>query len=143
MKGNTVTSGHLLSSVSPSNARVQSAFFQNPLQDREGRKKAPIKKIQREMYFTCRALFLLSSQMECLLKKPISLTTVLKGSKRALQQTAASLTASAEQTLFQVPPGFRLTMSVAHVSARSVCLFVCFKKGGSFLHPGLLAFQRF
>ena len=92
MKGNMVTSGHLLSCVSPSNVRVHSAFFQDPLQDKEGRKKAPIKKIQREMYFTCIALFPLSSQMECLLKKPISLTTVLKGSKRALQQTAATLT---------------------------------------------------
>lgn len=67
-------------------------------------------------------------------KKPISLTTVLKGSKRALQQTAASLTLHPlGKPYSRVPPGFRLTMSVAHVSARSVCLFVCFKKGGSFL----------
>ena len=91
VKVNIVISGHLLSSVSPSSVRVQSAFFQDPFQDKEGRKKALIKKIQREMYFTCIALFPLSSQMECLLKKPISLTTILKGSKRALQQTAASL----------------------------------------------------
>ena len=56
------------------------------------------------------------------------------GSKREQAGSAAdgciSNSASAEQTLFQVPPGFRLTMSVAHVSARSVfvCLFVLRKE---------------
>lgn len=102
MKGNTVTSGHLLSSVSPSMRGVQCILSESTPGQKAGRK--PIKRSKGDVLYM-QSIVLLSSPDGVSPKKPISSDN---GSKREQAGSAAdgciSNSPSAEQTLFKVPP---------------------------------------